>query len=36
MSSDYVAGEAKIIAMICKNSEPKQRKRREAWVNPRL
>ena len=36
MSSGYVAGEAIVIAMICKNSEPKQRKWREVWVNPRL
>ena len=36
MSSHYVGGEAIVIAMICKNSEPKQRKRREVWVNPRL
>ena len=36
MTSDYVAGEAIVIAMICKNSEPKQRKRREVSVSPRL
>ena len=31
-----MAGAGIVAAMICKNREPKQRKRREFWVNPWL